>query len=410
MRRLDSATPLRCARNDPVNENRVACSQPWLFAQTQQRFPVNACYLFRTAVRLRGNDRGKVARRPKRRGFHPGGIKTMSMIVPDFWAEGRAQARKGGKQVTVWRFGWSDASQDEAQQMADQRAQEALARKLDGDRVNWREPKVPYNGAQGMPIREQVVSRHGDEVITRNSYGALCLNTPGVLFADVDLESTPLRSWKVEMYLLLGVAALLCSWFFYRISSAILAGGLLLSWAILTRAVHRLRRFLQRRREAREGGLAAIALRRVKDFAAAHPDWGLRVYQTPAGLRLMATHRRFDPGEPAVAEFFDAVQADPLYVTMCKNQQCFRARLSAKPWRIGMRDRLRPRPGIWPVNPERLPERNAWLTLYDARASTFAACRFERALGNPAVAPDVAAVIDLHDSTARALQAELALA
>jgi hypothetical protein len=56
MRRLDSATPLRCARNDPVNENRVACSRPLLFAQTQQRFPVNPFYLFRTAVRLRGND------------------------------------------------------------------------------------------------------------------------------------------------------------------------------------------------------------------------------------------------------------------------------------------------------------------------------------------------------------------
>jgi hypothetical protein len=50
MRRLDSATPLRCARNDPVNKNRVACSQPWLFAQTPQRFPINPCYLFRTAV------------------------------------------------------------------------------------------------------------------------------------------------------------------------------------------------------------------------------------------------------------------------------------------------------------------------------------------------------------------------
>jgi hypothetical protein len=56
MRRLDSATPLRCARNDPVNKNQVVCSRPLLFAQTPQRFPVNACYLFRTAVRLRGND------------------------------------------------------------------------------------------------------------------------------------------------------------------------------------------------------------------------------------------------------------------------------------------------------------------------------------------------------------------
>jgi hypothetical protein len=37
-----------------------------------------------------------------------------------------------------------------------------------------------------MPIREEVVSRFPHAVITRNRYGSLCLNTPNVLFADVD--------------------------------------------------------------------------------------------------------------------------------------------------------------------------------------------------------------------------------
>ena len=44
------------------------------------------------------------------------------MIVPTYWAEARVQQRAGDRQVTVRRFGWSDAGQDDAQAMADARA------------------------------------------------------------------------------------------------------------------------------------------------------------------------------------------------------------------------------------------------------------------------------------------------
>jgi len=36
------------------------------------------------------------------------------MIVPQYWAEGRIQHKKDGKQVTVRRFGWADGSQEVA--------------------------------------------------------------------------------------------------------------------------------------------------------------------------------------------------------------------------------------------------------------------------------------------------------
>src|SRR5262245_45571689 len=99
------------------------------------------------------------------------------MIVPQFWAEARIQQRVEKRQVTVRRFGWSDESQADAQINADARAREALARILAGESLPRRERKRPYNGAQGVPIREEIVDRHGDVVLTRNSYGALCLNT-----------------------------------------------------------------------------------------------------------------------------------------------------------------------------------------------------------------------------------------
>ena len=113
------------------------------------------------------------------------------MIVPQYWAESRVQVRREGRQVTVRRFGWSDISPQDAQAQADTRAQEALERILSGENLRRREPKLAYNGAEGVPIREEIVSRQGETVITRNVYGALCLNTPNVLFADIDLQYDP---------------------------------------------------------------------------------------------------------------------------------------------------------------------------------------------------------------------------
>ena len=110
------------------------------------------------------------------------------MIVPRFWAEGRIQEQVAGKQITVRRYGWSDDSPLAAQVHADQRTREAFDRIASGEKLNRRERKQAYNGADGVPIREEIVERQGDTVITRNSYGARCLNTPDVLFVDIDFD------------------------------------------------------------------------------------------------------------------------------------------------------------------------------------------------------------------------------
>ena len=88
------------------------------------------------------------------------------MIVPQYWAEGRLQHRARGKQVTVRRFGWSDDSQEDAQAHADARVREAFDRVLAGEKLPRRDYKQPYNGAEGLPIREEIISRHGDSIIS----------------------------------------------------------------------------------------------------------------------------------------------------------------------------------------------------------------------------------------------------
>jgi hypothetical protein len=317
------------------------------------------------------------------------------MQIPVHWAEASARHRAAGRQVTVRRFGWSDLSADAAAALAQQRADDALARVLAGEKLDPREPKVAYNGADGVPIREQIVGRHGDTVLTRNSYGAVCLNTPDVLFADVDFDAAAAPDYEealvaLAMLVVGAIVWLIAGWLWSAVAgfaTLFVVGGLA--------------NLVRRRRLANAGGADGAALARVAAFAQAHPDWRLRTYRTPAGLRLLAMHRRFAPGEPAVGEFFAAVGADRMYVRMCRNQQCFRARVSAKPWRIGIAGHLRPRPGVWPVNPERLPERERWLHDYDERALGSAACRFVGEHGAGAVDPHVDAVRLLHDDLCR---------
>ena len=288
--------------------------------------------------------------------------------------------------------------------MAESRAEEALARILSGERLDRREPKRAYNGAFGVPIREEVLHRQGEEVITRNSYGAHCLNTPRALFADVDLSHPDggRLAWRI-----FGFSCLLAGLLAWYTRSWGMALGLVVLSAL---AASRVASTVLRISGATKQDPGQIARTRISEFLAQHPEWNLRIYKTPSGYRLLASHRPFDPSDPEVQEFFSAVGADPVYVRMCLNQHCFRARLTAKPWRIGIPTHMRPRPGVWPVAAERMSARTQWVAGYERAASSFAACHYLESQGSGIVHESLRGVIELHDSESRALQPELEIA
>lgn len=327
------------------------------------------------------------------------------MIVPSFWAEARRQHRSAGRQITVRRFGWSMQSDADALVMAQERADEALRRVLAGETsLARREQRIPYNGADGVPIREEVLDRQGEAVITRNAYGARCLNTPDTLFADVDFETTTSgRTLLVTLGVLLagalGLGVAFGDW-----SVALIAAVVALLFAVWVSK--RIGALVMSAR----GGPRAYAERRIKRFLATHPDWHLRTYETPAGMRVVAVHALFDPASPEVLAFFRAIGTDETYVRMCQRQRCFRARLTPKPWRIGMQQHLRPRPGVWPIDPRFMPLRQQWVTEYEQRSRGYAACRFIEDLGAAFTDPVARRVVELHDRECRALASGMALA
>jgi len=145
----------------------------------------------------------------------------------------------------------------------------------------------------------------------------------------------------------------------------------------------------------------AAARARIERFAIAHPDWNMRLYRTPKGYRVLVMHQTFDPTEPAAYEFLERVGSDPLYVTMCRNQKCFRARVSPKPWRVGM-EHIKPRPGVWPINSERMPARREWIRRYEHKARSFASSHFEASLGSGRVDRTCDKVRAVHDRYCKA--------
>lgn len=324
----------------------------------------------------------------------------MAMIVPEFWAEARVSetfARghgSGRRSLSVRRFGWSDTSLAEAQAMADTRARETFDRMLAGETLSRSEPRVPYD-AEGLPIREQIVERDGDIVITRNSYGARCLNSPNVLFADVDFDE-PKSTWNKYYFLAALLAAAIAGVVSRNIGVFLVASIFAIGIAV------NLAKTRGRQLHRANGGPEQRARAPIDAFVAAHPDWHLRLYRTPNGFRLLAMHRVFDPNDPTVVEFFKAIGADPYYALLCQRQHCFRARVSPKPWRIDIDESRMPRPRWWPIDADRLIERERWVAVYERKSEAYASCRFVESLGSRDYVSQTQAVQRLHDSMCRA--------
>ncbi|WP_105254587.1 hypothetical protein [Pseudoalteromonas sp. T1lg75] len=317
------------------------------------------------------------------------------MIVPKYWSESQAKTRANDRQYTIKRFGWSDISEEDAKQHAQQRLGEALKTLSEQGDVRRIDHKISYNGAEGIPIREEVVANHQDVVISRNSYGALCLNTPDVMFADIDLDSAPstrLVTWAFIGLALIGAATALVAGSWWVLFAAVLVSLLLAST---------LAGFINNRLINRRGGLEQEAITRFKQVSADNPALHMRIYQTSMGFRILFMEQTYEPTSESAAALLKSLGSDRVYMQMCRNQRCFRARVSPKPWRVGI-ERLRPRPGVWPIKAERLKERQDWIRTYERKAKGYASCKFMMKLGSDITDPKTIHVMRLHDDLCKA--------
>lgn len=316
------------------------------------------------------------------------------MIVPEYWAEAKIQQKISGRSVTIKRFGWSNESPEDAQEMANQRAQEVMNAKISGKDVRRIDHKVAYNGAEGLPIREEVISRIGEQVITRNSYGALCLNSPDVLFADMDFEN-----FRTSIALKpLSITSLLVA-----VVLGIISGELVVTFALFIGIfiiLYSVKSYLNGVKLKKNGGIEQVLLNHIESFSHKHRTHLMRIYRTPFGMRVLFMNKTFDPQSDEVSRIFSELNADPIYSSMCRRQNCFRARISPKPWRMKM-ERLK-KTGVWPLSEERLNERKKWVDSYEQKAKSFASCKYLKEMGSGSKDKTCEVVRKIHDEYSRA--------
>jgi hypothetical protein len=325
------------------------------------------------------------------------------MFIPRYWSEAsHTEIFPNRRQMTVKRFGWSSESQEDAEVHARQRLEEAVAvLRADGPEglkdFTRRERVVAYSGSDGLPIREEIVEENEalDFVLTRNSYGAVCMNATGAMFVDVDRTTSRAGCYGCLGFLtggILGATGVLgMHWFL-----GLVVGAICLSFlgGMLGRLLHAF--------DLQGKDPVAWAVRRTEQWCADRQGWLVAVYETPAGARLLPLHESFDAAEERTFEFMRFLRADPLYVRMCELQKCFRARVSPKPWRVGIGDHF-PAGGTWPVtNVGKVARREAWVRVYEIESREYASCRIVDTIGRGRSDPDIEAIRRRHDELCQA--------
>jgi hypothetical protein len=312
------------------------------------------------------------------------------MNIPKFWhyqTHTFQYQRKASdikeKSVTLGRWGWSNESQDLAMEHAKRRCADAEHLRKTGQPVHYRESKNDYWDSNGIPIREEILSNVESNhriIITRNSYGAHCINAADIGIVDIDFKKPHPPFW-LHACIALAVFATMAWMHSLDLLFGMSSATLLIIWIFalipLTNGTWRFFR----------PSPQSLALKKLEIFFNQNPSWGGRVYRTCAGLRVILTHDRLLPTQDVLDKFKD-MGADPLYVELCRKQQCFRARVTAKPWRMQLQI---------PRMPKDDHAKAQWIPVYEQQQKQYRAAAFLEHMGNPIMLPSLDQPIGLHD-------------
>lgn len=277
------------------------------------------------------------------------------MKFPAYWT------RVTNESGSIVARGWSETSQDEAQLNAENRLQRITNALENGSPIDH------YRYVADHVICEEVIDRIYDNdseiaVISRNAYGSLIMNTPLLLFADIDI--TPPQSHSFLLNKLL-------QW----IASKLLTPPL---------------NPKEKLANIEENHLAIL-----RQWQADNHQYSLRVYRTFAGLRVMVSNHVFATIDDRVLAILRSWQSDPRFEQLCKVQQCFRARLSPKPWRVQM-DAA---PAKFPFkNPEEEDAFQKWFDRYVTKCQRYRVCQFVETIGSGEIEPTLLQLIEQHDA------------
>lgn len=283
------------------------------------------------------------------------------------WIRERAEADDDrGKAHVAECWGWSDDSVDEARSRAREKSNRVarwLARQVGAEPPH----QAIYAYGLDRPLREEILQELPDDngdvaaLLTRNALGVIVLNTRDLMFVDVDLPIL----WRAPAH---------SSWF---------------------ARLFRRKPPLIYRAPPPPPDDELPELVRIRKWCAENSPCATRIYRTAAGFRIAIVDRPRQPTSAETLKTLLTLGSDPLYRRLCQAQECFRARLTPKPWRMN----LHPPPGQFPrVNPREVDMFENWLAEYDGKAPQFATCRLIETQGPAEMHAEFGPLIDLHDA------------
>lgn len=243
-------------------------------------------------------------------------------------------AKKTEKVFTT--YGGSNFSEDDAKEDAKRKL--IRVQKIMNDEIH---PDVDY---EADIMEEILLEIDSDNIVTRNRYGAEVLNSRKAMFIDVDN----------------------CTRGFFDIFR-----GLTAKESTLKRIVKKIER---------------------RSFS----HLGFRVYETFKGFRILVIHHDFNPKSDESNKLMRIFNADNLYRRLCITQNCYRARLTPKPFRINQKGIRFIFPKKNPVQEERIVQ---WIKEYNSKSENFASCKLVFQHGRPTTNR----VIEYHDKKTKAL-------
>lgn len=263
------------------------------------------------------------------------------MHFPKYWAKSHWSGEVSGQHVERDSWGWSDTSEEDAKRRGVELARRAAS-------ADWSKKKDLYLYTD-RPLREEVLTTLEGAIISRNSYGAEILNCDSLVFVDVDLPTQPTSS-----------------------------GGFLSG--------------IFGKKRAAVASPEQEKLEKLRHWQRLNGRYSFRVYRTAGGLRYLLINSTLDPS--ARKSLFDSTDCDPRYAKLCDIQKSFRARLTPKPWRMGLPS---PKYRFPYSNDEQRSAAERWVGEYDNAATQFATCKYLETIGDGKTATEFVELVSQHD-------------
>jgi hypothetical protein len=240
------------------------------------------------------------------------------MKIYKYWVVEKAKVRIDGEEKEITCYGGSNNSEQDASARAREKV-ELIEKKIAGERHAFDSYEVE--------IREEIVQSVDEKAaITRNRYGAQVLNVEDLMIMDID---RPRFSF----------------------------------WDLF--------------RKPKDGKTRIVEMVRVLSQKPGYSGLGFRIYETHSGIRVIVLGQTFDAKAAETRRMMKEFNCDRLYMLMCRKQDCFRARLTPKPYRM----KLKGYKVKFPRTSDEENEFRQWLGGYEAASRNFRVCKFIEQVG-----------------------------